>query len=95
MADDDPENMSEDQRRALRDYWLQFYSRKKFTVPKELEQVSGKSLEEMGLSKRDFKIKDSSRGAQASDFRVERSNVRSQYVGLTNGSGLTNGKGIN
>ena len=70
MADDDTENMSADQRRAIRDYWLQFHRQKKFTLPEELEQASGKSLEEMGLTKRDFKMKDSSRGAQASDFKV-------------------------
>ena len=93
MADDDIENMSEDQRRAIKDYWLQFHRQKKFTLPEELEQASGKSLEEMGLTKRDFKIKDSSRGAQASDFKVERSDLRSQFTGLTNGNGLTDGNG--
>ena len=76
MADDDTENMSEDQRRAIRDYWLQFHRQKKFTLPEELEQASGKSLEEMGLSKRDFKIKDSSRGAQADDFEVDRDSLK-------------------
>ena len=32
MVDDDSENMSEDQRQAIRDYWLQFYRQKKFTT---------------------------------------------------------------
>ena len=77
MADDNIENMSEDRRRALRDYWLQFHRQKKFTLAEELEQASGKSLEAMGLTKSDFKIKDSSRGAQTSDFKVEQSNLRS------------------
>jgi hypothetical protein len=88
MADDDIEYMSADQHRAIRDYWLQFHRQKKFTLPEELEQASGKSLEEMGLTKRDFKIKDSSRGVQISDFKVERSNVRSQFTGLTDGNGI-------
>ena len=41
----------DDKARALRDYWLQFHRKKKFALPEELEQASGKSLAEMGLTK--------------------------------------------
>ena len=89
MAPDDSDT-SEGMKKSLRDYWLQYYRQKKFILPEELEKDSGKTLEEMGLSQSDFKIKDSSIGVQASDFEVDEK--YSESKGFTNGNGLTNGK---
>ena len=52
MADKESE-IPESMKNALRDYWLQYYRQKKFEVPEELEQASGKTLDE-GIS---FKVR--------------------------------------
>ena len=31
--------MPDDKRKAIRDYWLQFHRKKKFSLPEELEEV--------------------------------------------------------
>ena len=55
---DKEKEISAGMKKSLRDYWLQYYRQKKFIVPEELEKDSGKTLEEMGLSQSDFKIKE-------------------------------------
>ncbi len=57
MAKNDP--ISKRLNDSLRDYWLQFYRKKKFHLPEELEEATGKSLKEMGLSRTDFVMDES------------------------------------